>query len=60
MFRAVNQLSRFIRRRKWLRRAIFVFLSVLAFAFMVTVNLMYKGWTLYWVLEHRFYQNPIQ
>lgn len=60
MFRGVNHISRLIRRRKWLRRAMFVFFAVLTFAFIVTLKLMYNGWTLYWVLERRFYENPIK
>jgi hypothetical protein len=38
----------------------FVFFAVLTFAFIVTLKLMYNGWTLYWVLERRFYENPIK
>lgn len=60
MFRGVNHISRLIRRRKWLRRTIYVFFAVLTFAVIVTLKLMYNGWTLYWVLERKFYENPIK
>jgi hypothetical protein len=56
MYRGVNHFSRFIRRQKWLRRVV---LAVLSFALIVTLKLMYNGWTLYWVLERKFYENPI-
>ena len=51
-----SNLIRFIRRRKWCRRSLYAVLAALSIAVVITINLMYKGWTLYGTLEKEFYK----